>query len=89
MVFIRHEVSSVIASGDICADNSSSNSMCLTIEEGASTTLWCNATDGYPTPIVRWFIREIDEIGYKDTDLGIEGPLLIHKMWTGSHVYNQ
>lgn len=54
--------------------------MCLTIEEGASTTLWCNATDGYPTPIVRWFIREIDEIGYKDTDLGIEGPLLIHKI---------
>ncbi|XP_052696346.1 uncharacterized protein LOC128175018 isoform X1 [Crassostrea angulata] len=88
MVFIRHEVSSVIASGDICADNSSSNSMCLTIEEGASTTLWCNATDGYPTPIVRWFIREIDEIEYKgnkfnvitDTDLGIEGPLLIHKI---------
>nr|XP_011430970.2 uncharacterized protein LOC105330768 isoform X2 [Crassostrea gigas] len=80
MVFIRHEVSSVIASGDICADNSSSYSMCLTIMEGASTTLWCNATDGYPTPIVRWFIREIDEIGYKDTDLGIEGPLLIHKI---------
>lgn len=39
--------------------------MCLTIEEGASTTLWCNATDGYPTPIVRWFIRDNNKIGNK------------------------
>ncbi|XP_052699038.1 uncharacterized protein LOC128176623 [Crassostrea angulata] len=80
MVFIRHEVSSVIASGDICADNSSSNLWCLTIEEGTSTTLWCNATDGYPTPIVRWFIREFNKMGYKDTDLGIEGQLIIHNI---------
>lgn len=45
--------------------------MCLTIMEGASTTLWCNATDGYPTPIVRWFIREIDEIEYKGNKFNV------------------
>lgn len=45
--------------------------MCLTIMERASTTLWCNATDGYPTPIVRWFIREIDEIGHKGIKLNV------------------
>lgn len=49
--------------------------MCLTIEEGENTTLWCNATDGYPIPTVKWFIREIDK-KYNDGYKGIKSKVI-------------
>lgn len=47
------------------------NLMCLIIEEGVNIIFWCNVIDGYLIFIVRWFICEIDEIGYKGIKLNV------------------
>ncbi|XP_069138035.1 neuronal growth regulator 1-like [Argopecten irradians] len=48
----------------------------VTIREGGTAKLWCNAS-GYPVPNIKWQIVELDSNGRESVqDIGIQGKLL-------------
>lgn len=64
-----------------CFFSRSPDTKCLNIHEGGDATLWCNATDGYPKPDVKWFIRLEEE------DRGLSGLFFHHKIQNTCKAY--